>query len=336
MNFYQSPLRKYINQYIYKKPIFAVKFLGQEYFGIMKHQRKLGMEFRWYMIHGITWLYKKDTAEKQASIEDEIHALHKHFGKSWQDILIQLGCIDIRDNSLTKETKDKEKIQDLWQQRKTIQQNFFSHYKLLPTWRQHMPEATITIDLSLDAAHFKEQCSRSGKRYINKAHKAGLNYGKAEKEDREPFRRMRYRTAYDKWFHIISLEQYMDLMEYLASSKQWDLFLAKQGDDIISGSIITYHEDTLVYLYGATDRTYGDVGGHYGLMYYIIKRWHKCKKTSLDLLGIDPIWWHSLHTLWWVNRFKQALGGTTISYVGNFDYLFNPTLYKAMKLIKRK
>lgn len=51
----------------------------------------------------------------------------------------------------------------------------------------------------------------------------------------------------------------MALMSYLIETKQGNLFLAKKGKDIVSGSIILTYEKDLIYLYGATDRSFGAI-----------------------------------------------------------------------------
>ena len=45
-------------------------------------------------------------------------------------------------------------------------------------------------------------------------------------------------------------------------------------------------EDQLIYLYGATDRGFGDIGAHYWLTMHIRARARDNRFSSFDLLGI--------------------------------------------------
>ena len=44
----------------------------------------------------------------------------------------------------------------------------------------------------------------------------------------------------------------------------------------------------MIYLYGATDRAYGDIGAHYWLTMHIRARARDHHFKTFDLLGISP------------------------------------------------
>ena len=67
------------------------------------------------------------------------------------------------------------------------------------------------------------------------------------------------------------------------------LFGAKKDDTIVSGALYLFYGKQLVYLYGATDRSFGAIGAQYRLTHEITKRGYKEKYTSLDLLGVAPV-----------------------------------------------
>ena len=136
----------------------------------------------------------------------------------------------------------------------------------------------------------KQDFSKSCKRFLNKAKKNELHFKLAEKKDWKDFWKIWYTMAYDKGFSIIPQEMFLELMKYLTSTKQGDLFLVKQKNKIVSGSIVLFFEEEkeLVYLYGATDRSFGDIGSHYLLQYEIMKRGHQHKYETMDLLGVAP------------------------------------------------
>lgn len=93
-----------------------------------------------------------------------------------------------------------------------------------------------------------------------------------KKADRETYREMRYTMAYDKRFNVIPKETFLDLMGYLKKEKKGALFVAEQDGEIVSGAVYLYYGKQLVYLYGATDRSFGAIGAQYRLTHEIVKR----------------------------------------------------------------
>lgn len=329
MNFYQSDLRRYINKEIYKKPSFTLEFLWKKYFGTIKEQKKLGKSFRWFMVHGME---RGDLLYFNEEIKKELARVRRDFWKSWGDMFFQFGIVDSLSKNKTKRLKEEKVLEELRKRRVYQQSNMLERYNLRPSEREHMPTATLILDLTLGALDMKADFSKSCKRFLNKAKRADLSFYRAEKRERKKFRQVRYTMAYDKGFSILSEEMFLHLMEYLIETKQGDLFLIKQGSKIVSGSIVLFFEEELIYLYGATDRSFGAIGAHYRLQYEIMKRWHQHKYKTMDLLGVAPPGFELGHHLEWVTRFKQSFGWTTISYGGNYDLIFNTLWYKAFQL----
>lgn len=102
------------------------------------------------------------------------------------------------DKQSTKELKEKKAIKETTDVRLKAQQHILKWYDMQPSWREHMPNATIVLDLTKNATALKSDFSSSGKRFLNKAKKADLEVAIADKKDWKPFRRMRYKTSYDK------------------------------------------------------------------------------------------------------------------------------------------
>jgi lipid II:glycine glycyltransferase (peptidoglycan interpeptide bridge formation enzyme) len=330
--FYQSPLWTTINQQVYQKPSFTCSFAGQTYTGYTKRKRLMGKQFQRYMVHGCT-LSTYDT------YSDELHQLlgqlKRDYGKWFGDLFFQLGIVNEFDVRPTAQVKEQAVRTALLQQRQDIQTHLKTWYDLVPSWREHMPQATLTLDLTRSLHELTQDLSDSGKRYINKGKKAELEFVQATDADWEVFWNVRYTTAYDKGFAVVPKEQFLRLKDFLKSEQQGDLFLLKHGQDVVSGSVCLFRDKTLIYLYGATARAYGDIGAHYRLNRQIMERAKAQHFTTYDLLWVSPVGEEQTHALWWVTRFKQAFGGTTISYVGNMDILLNSMMYKAYKMWKK-
>ena len=332
-SFYQSPVWITINQTVYQKPSFSCTIGGQTYHGVTKWKRLLGKQFQRYMLHGFslpTW--EQYTQE----FHEVLTQLKRDYGKGFGDLFFQLGIVNVFDSRPTSQVKTPETRTALLTQRHAIEQNFKTWYDLVPSWREHMPQATIVLDLTQTHAQRTQDLSDSGKRYLNKGKKAELEFVQATDADWGPFWDVRYTTAFDKGFAVVPKEHFLRLRDFLVSEKQGALFLLKQGNEIVSGSVCLFREKTCVYLYGATARAYGDIGAHYLLNRQIMERAKAAHFTTYDLLGVSPVGEEQTHSLGGVTRFKQAFGGTTLSYIGNMDILLNPLMYKSYKLWKAK
>ncbi len=331
--FYQSHLRNHINKNIYKKPTFSVDFLWKTYQWVVKQQRRLWKTFRWYMIHGVT-------IENYTAYSADLHIFLKQLKRdhslSWWDILFQIGCVDIIDETATQVIKTQEHKEKIIQQRTLIESDLHQRYDLRPSWREHMPNATIVLDTTTQPT--KRILSESGKRYVNKWAKAWLHFVElTTKQDWINYRETRYTLSYDKWFSIMPQETFLELMHFLKHEKKWTLFAAlNDKKEIVSWAVYLFYGKQMIYLYGATDRSYGAIGAQYRLTFEILKRAHEHNRTSLDLLWVAPVWQEHDHHLSWVTRFKQAFDWKTISYLWNYDIVFNTLLYKTFKIMKGK
>lgn len=342
MNFYQSQLWREIQHTIYQKPIFDINIAGQDYFGIVKTQRRLGKELNRYMVQWLSWV---DLKPWETSFVTEVTRIQRDYNKHRWDIFFQFWFLDpVWSWDTTVLKTDEALVQKLTEEREKQDTRMRDQYQLLPSWREHMPDTTIQIPLWEGLQAIRSWYSKSGKRYINKAKKEELSYEIAESKDREKFREIRYTMSYDKWFAIIPKDTFIKLMEYLIENNLWRLMLAKKGRKIVCGSVVLEYkeeknkrgkegEKQLIYLYGATSREYGNIGGHYRLTDQILKRWAHEWYVSYDMLGVAPPWVDS-HYLSGVTRFKQAFGWETVYSIWNYDSVYNPKLYRAMQVLK--
>ncbi|USN55827.1 MAG: hypothetical protein H6765_04565 [Candidatus Peribacteria bacterium] len=169
MNFYQSELWYHINKHIYEKAMFHTSFLGEKYFGISKIQRKFGKNFSRHMIHGVEL---GDTTFFSKEVKQALDQISRDYKKSVGDIFFQIGCRDVFDSRPTSEIKQDTVQQELQQKRAYVQSDMWQRYNLKPSWREHMPNATIHLDLHQTPEQLLQDMSESGRRYLNKGNKA--------------------------------------------------------------------------------------------------------------------------------------------------------------------
>lgn len=331
MNFYQSWLRKTISSDVLGKPLVNVELFGKKYRGTLKQQRHLGKTLRRRMVQWVQfeeWITKELRSKQVETLKWQL--VHGRW-----DFLLQVWCTNILDQSSTKDIKTKELQTRLRGEKIALQSTLLHEYDLEQWLRTHMPDATIILDLTHDEKDYRKQLSSSWKRYINKWKKAELEFVQATSDQREQYWEVRYKTGYDKWFHVLPKEQFLKLRDFCLSEKKWTLFVWLKEWVVVTWGVYLYYWKQMIYLYGATDRAYGDIGAQYWLTDQIIRRWTEQKYTSLDLLWVAPVGFEKWHDWAWVTRFKQAFGGETISYRWSYDIVFNNWVMKAFEW-KRK
>lgn len=122
-----------------------------------------------------------------------------------------------------------------------------------------MPQSTIMINLDkTDAELLKEMNSGCAQR-IRKAFKRGVKVRLGYEEDYDVFFEKWQITAKGKGFRTITREQYDKLLKVLIEKKVGNIFVSELNGEIIAGSICIFHENTIVYLYGFTDREYTNI-----------------------------------------------------------------------------
>lgn len=311
MNFYQLDVWKQINENIYKKPVFELDFFWKKYWWIIKEHKKFWISFRWAQV---LWIKIPENTEL-SQLKEEFFKVRKKFDKFW-DIFFQFWIINVL----------KEPF---YENRKKIESEL-NKEGLYPSIKENMPLATVVCDLTKSEEEIYRWFSKTAKRYVNKARKSGCYFEIVSSKDINKFYDIWYEVAKLKWFHIYDKQTYLDLIFFLKSTKKWDLFLLKKDNEIVSGSIFIFDNKNSYYLYGATNRKFDKLPGHYLLKYEIFK-WLKGNWfEKVDLLGVSPMWYEN-HHLKWVTQFKHSLGWSHIEYWWNYDLPLNRALYSLLR-----
>ena len=113
-------------------------------------------------------------------------------------MFFQFGIVDTLSRNKTKRLKDEKVMEELKKKRVYQRSNMLERYDMKPSWREHMPDATLTLDLKIGALEMKQDFSKSCKRFLNKAKKAELDFMLAEKKEWKDFWHVWYTMAYDK------------------------------------------------------------------------------------------------------------------------------------------
>jgi len=143
-----------------------------------------------------------------------------------------------------------------------------------------------------------------------------------EKNIIEDFLRILQKTQERDSFSLHPKEYYKKLLA-LPFTK---LFVVEYQNKIIAANIVLFHEDRAIYLHGASDYEHRNLMAPYLLHAETIRYAKEHGFKEYDLWGIDEVKWPGL------TRFKRGFGGNEISYMGSYDYVFQPMWYKLYTL----
>lgn len=112
------------------------------------------------------------------------------------------------------------------------------------------------------------------------------------------------------------------------------LLVAKYQGEIITTWVVFKFKDTLYYPYGASTREHREVMANNLVMWEAIKLAKQWGCKYLDMWGaLGPEAdkrdaWYGFHT------FKAGYGGRHVEYIGSWDYVVKPWVYKIFRVIE--
>lgn len=190
----------------------------------------------------------------------------------------------------------------------------------------------------LDVTPTEEQLLSSFKqktRYnIRVAEKRGVSV--AIDDSPEAFKRyleLTNETTKRQGFYAHSQEYHRKMWSVLHDAGMTHLLVAKFNGEIITTWVLFKFGDTLYYPYGASTREHREVMANNLVMWEAIKLAKSWGLKNLDMWGAlgpeadpkDP--WYGFHT------FKSGYGARHVEYIGTWDFVANPLLYKIYVLL---
>ncbi|EKD79785.1 MAG: femAB family protein [uncultured bacterium] len=141
-------------------------------------------------------------------------------------------------------------------------------------------------------------------------------------------------TTKRQGFYAHSREYHKKMWSVLRPAGIAHLLVAKLNGEILTTWVLFKFGDTLYYPYGASTREHREVMANNLVMWEAIKLAKKWKLKYLDMWGAlepdpdknDP--WYGFH------NFKVGYGARHVEYVGTWDYVVRPGLYKVYQLVE--
>lgn len=324
-NLYQSQLRKDIQTVVYQRPSMTITLFGKEYFALIKPKSLGPIKAQWIQVMGV------ELPTDKAYVKQELSRVKKELNKTKNTIMLQLGIINEMISFENVSHRSESFPDDMKHMRLNLQKFLCKQYKLKVAFRENMPMSDILIDLSKTDEQLLDEMNSWASHRIKKAIKKEIDFGMATPDQYKLFYDKWLETSGDKKFNIIPYEQFDRLVRYITQHGCGNLFVTNIGGELVSGSICLYDQKHIVYLYGFTNRNFGNVGSHHYLKYRMFSR-----ARDNGFLYCDLMWWSPTgfpkHHLASVSSFKESLGWIKVEQYGSYDLVLNPVLYSIFKL----
>lgn len=194
------------------------------------------------------------------------------------------------------------------------------------------PRRTIAIDLTPDERTIASRQKPKWRYNAGLAARKGVTVRVATSADdvRRWYELMQVTSERDL-FAVHTLEYYQIAWNLFQEANQARLLLAEHEGKLLAGIFVTLLGQEGIYLYGASGNEGRQLMPNH-LLQWEAMRWAKAQGATLyDLWGIaeseDPN-----DPMAGVYRFKRGWGGKMIRYIGSYDYIYSPLVYRGITL----
>jgi lipid II:glycine glycyltransferase (peptidoglycan interpeptide bridge formation enzyme) len=219
-----------------------------------------------------------------------------------------------------------------------------SNFQLLtnfqPSPHTIQPPRTILIDLSGTENELLARMHQKTRYNIKLAARKGVTVHAGNVQDVETFYALMQATGERDNFGVHSLDYYRAAFELFVPQNRARLLLAKVEGESVAGIMVFALGQTAWYFYGASGNAHRDKMPNHALQWEAMRWARQLGCTSYDLWGIPDEDEAALEAqylerndgLWGVYRFKRGFGGRVVRYVGAYDRVYNPGLYRLYRL----
>lgn len=214
-------------------------------------------------------------------------------------------------------------------------------YSFLPSRNHNQPRNTIVVCLGQDLEAILAQMHPKTRYHIRRAERKGVEVSIGERNDLSAFTELMRATGQRKRFAIRNREYYELEWEVLSKSSQCALFMARYENELIAVHFAVRFGSHAAYFHGGSVDVARNVSPNYLLMWEAIK-WAKANGCeTFDLWGVpDEIegsvkqdqeaFLERKDGLWGVYRFKSGFSKNVVSYVGAYDFVYQPFTYAVL------
>jgi lipid II:glycine glycyltransferase (peptidoglycan interpeptide bridge formation enzyme) len=210
----------------------------------------------------------------------------------------------------------------------------FSHLEKSPKVafypNNYLIDLTKTENQLLESMHSKTRYN------IRVANRYGVE-AKEETNDKgfEIYLKLLLDTTKRQGFYLHTEKYHRDLWKTLKDTGMIHIMLASYQKQTLSAFMIFNIKDKLFYPYGASLDLNRQVMAPTLLMWEVIKLGQKLKCKSFDMWGCLGPRAKENENGYGFHRFKQGYGGQLVEYVGTYDLVINPLLYKTYNSVDK-
>jgi len=205
-----------------------------------------------------------------------------------------------------------------------------------PSPQTIQPQCSIVLDMTPDAEDILARMKSKTRYNIRLAARRGVMVREGTAEDLPGFYRLMQTTGERDGFGIHSEQYYETAHQLFVPQGLAKLFLAAFEDELLGGIMPFAFGQKAWYMYGASSDEHRNLMPNYLLQWEAIKWAKDCGCLTYDLWGIpdeeeavlEREFLKRSDGLWGVYRFKRGFGGQVVHYLGAYDYVYSPLLYR--------
>ena len=210
-----------------------------------------------------------------------------------------------------------------------------------PSKFTNQPQCSMLIDLSPDPGTILAKMDKTTRYNIRYSARKGVTVREATINDLDDFHRMLEFTAKRARFPVRPRAYYRREWETFHSQGQLKLLLAFYDGELLAARMPAIFGNKAATFHSASYDTHRNLKPNELLMWESIE-WAKSNGcTTYDVWGIPneigehhyenkPLPKEQTGGLWGVYRFKRGFGGDLVYYIGAYDYIYSPSLYRLM------
>lgn len=195
---------------------------------------------------------------------------------------------------------------------------------------------SFIIDLTLSEDELLANMSPKTRYNIKVANRHDVKIIKATTDAGfETYLKLLFDTTKRQGFYLHSENYHRQLWKTLKGTGMVDIFHAVYQNEVLAAFMVFNLKDRLFYPYGASLDTHREVMAPTLLMWEVIKYGQSLGLKSFDTWGCLGPDAHEGETGFGFHRFKQGYGGNLVQFVGTYDLVINPQLYKIYNLVDK-
>lgn len=142
-----------------------------------------------------------------------------------------------------------------------------------------------------------------------------------------------FETTKRQGFYLHSQKYHQSLWQTLKNTGMIHIFLAKFQGELLTAMMFLKVKDRFYYPYGASSDKNRQVMASTLTMWEAIKTGKELGCTHFDMWGSLPPDAKPTDRGYGFHHFKEGFGGQLVQFVGSFDYIIDPSLYKLYTLV---